>query len=108
MNLDFFLGYFKDSLNIFFLEKIKKIISLNILIITCSNQSRLGWHNRQTQVAWVWQACEIQAQVWHGPGTWVWQTIPDPRCVGLALGLAAMPDPRCLGLKIMHDLTNNR
>jgi hypothetical protein len=42
------------------------------------------------------------------PGTWVWQTIPDPRCVGLALGSAAMPDPRCLGLKAMHDLTNNR
>jgi len=42
------------------------------------------------------------------PGTWVWQTIPDPGCVGLALGLAAMPDPRCLGVKVMHDLTNNR
>jgi len=42
------------------------------------------------------------------PGVRVWQTIPDPRCVGLALGPAAMPDPRCLCLKVMHDLTTNK
>jgi hypothetical protein len=34
---------------------------------------------------------------------WVWQTMLNSRCVGLALGLAVMPDSRCVGLAL--DLT---
>jgi len=53
MNLDFCLRYFKDNLNVFFIKNKKKIISLNILIITYSDPIRLG-------LTWLL-----------GPGAWV-------------------------------------
>jgi hypothetical protein len=62
--LNFCLGYFNDSLNIFFIKN-KKIISFNILIITCLDPSRLS-------LAWLAES-----------GARVWQTMLDPRCVGL-------------------------